>query len=151
MRSLTPCLLTLGAIPATSADTPHCPGDTTAEGGLSGGAAKHSVVNTDTGSSTHAQTTAAVGMGGIFLPLKSFIFGEVTSVTTKLVEASPTLSLFLSLSLPLHDPNSAHMATRAGLGTARALARMGGATRTCKQRGVAQRHHSRSSGENKLA
>lgn len=73
------------------------------------------------------------------------IFGEMTSVTTKRMEASPTLSLFLPP--PLRDPSSTHMATRAGLGIARALARIGGATRTCKQRGIAQRHHSV---ENKL-
>lgn len=107
---MTPCLLTLGAIPATSADTPHYPGDTTAEGGLSGGAAKHSVVNTDTGCRPallqHRCTNDGCGGdGGHISPTQIFYFrrGDVSDN-----EAGGSFSNSLSLSTPSRPELRAH-------------------------------------------
>lgn len=144
---MTQRLLTLGAIPAISADTPHYPEETHSRGGgLSGGAAEHSVVNTDTRSAPAPKHKRRLRWGrGHISPTQTFYFRR-DDVSDKKADGSPTLSFSLhpSTSSPLPDPSSAHMATRAGFGTAGALARIGGATRTCKQRRVAQRHHSRS-------
>lgn len=125
---MTQCLLTLGAIPATSADTPHYPEETEQE-------RRGSVVAGGGGHSVRAYFSL-------------FSFRMMTSVAAKMTvdppPHPPLIIYFYILLLPGHDPRSVHMATRAGLGQARALARIGGATRTCKQRRVAQRYRSRS-------
>lgn len=116
---MTQCLLTSGAIPATSADTPHYPEETEQE-------RRGSVVAGGGGHSVRAYFSL-------------FAFRMMTSVAAKMtVDPTPHLFIYLFLYVPLlpgPDPRSVHMATRAGLGQARALARIGGATRTCKQRG----------------
>lgn len=123
---MTQCLLTLGAIPAISADTPHYPEETQNRRG--GG----SVV-----------VVVAVGQTqckGIFLPLSlSLFWSDDVSGNQADRRSNSTSPLPLH---PGHDPSYARMATRARFGQARALARIGGATRRCKQRGVAQRHRS---------
>lgn len=65
----------------------------------------------------------------MFLPLRLFSLGDDVN--------DSSFSLSLSRSLPLSLCDVAHVATRAGF-NARASARIGGATRACKQDGVAQ-------------
>lgn len=73
----------------------------------------------------------------IFLLLKRCFSEGMTSMTAGLGGLQTAASL--SLSLPRIAVTRPHMATRAGFNNARASARKGGATGTCKQRGVAQR------------
>lgn len=121
---MTQCLLTLGAIPAISTDTPHYPEETQNRRG--GG----SVV----GEPSTVQGHISPNFIYLFIFLRDDVSGNQADRRTNSTSPLPLH--------PGHDPSYARMATRASFGQARALARIGGATRRCKQRGVAQRHRS---------